>query len=46
MAKRNSTYVTKPTAGVSAAVPYKCSRKRRSTKTVSPKANFKKRGKK
>jgi len=43
--KRNSTYVTKPTAGVSAAVPYSCARKRRSTKTVSPKTKFKKRGK-
>ena len=46
MAKRNTTYTTKSTAGVSAAVPYKCARKRRSTKTVSPKAQFKKRGKK
>lgn len=46
MSKRNTTYITKSRAGVSAAVPYSCKRKRGlSTKTVSPKAKFKKRGK-
>ena len=46
MPKRHTTYVKNPVPGESAALPYGSNRKRLSTKTVSPKVNFKKRGKK